>query len=154
MTNKKTMHQIIKYVTSNGREFSCQIRAQEYEQKFEIASILEEKFLGPRIKLDSDEYYQHDPKNVEKFKAALLIQAEAKLKGFSDSIDKIYESRDFAKVHPLSIVGRIFDDSDSPFGDSWNRLCRIREDGREFQQCYYAYHAKPEETENFKQVYP
>lgn len=49
------------------------------------------------------------------------------------------------KVHPLSIIGRILDDAgNDPRSLAWGRFCRIDAQGREHQQCYYAYTAGPD----------
>ncbi len=78
-------------------------------------------------------YVQQDPARVLAFKVRLI---EIGHKHGILGTDVLAEA---SRVHPHSIVGRYIDDSGCrPIGDAWTRLMCIDEQGREWEQPYYA----------------
>lgn len=132
---------VIRYRSEDGSEWKSEVEAIKQDTlllKIQIAMFP----LGdvPIDVKDGKGWLQHDLSVVNKAKQGILDLC--KEEGFSEDWPQFNEPAD--KVHPLSIVGRILDDSGGLLSDAWRRFGRIDVDGREHQQCYYAYTSEPE----------
>ncbi len=93
----------------------------------------------PKAVKDGKGWLQHDLETVLCAKDAILEICR------EQGLNKHWEcfNAQGRKCHPLSIIGRILDDNDGPLNNAWRRFCNIDDQGREHQQCYYAYTAGP-----------
>lgn len=138
------MRSITQYQTYDGRVFSSEASALLHEQIIDdIREVMTPLDLPDDIKKplsDGRGWYQHDLGTVIACRDGILNLCEKHGVGtWHDSFKKRG-----AEIHPLSIIGRILDDSGHPLGEAWNRFSRIDPQGREHQQCYFAYTAGPE----------
>jgi hypothetical protein len=134
------MNKITKYKSTDGSEWDTEAVCVERD---ELCAQVNEAMapLGdvPEGVNAGKGWLQHDPETVLQAKDAILeICREDK---YLSSLPAF--SGPGRACHPLSIIGRILDDCGGPLGTAWNRFCRIDSQGREHQQCYYAYTSGP-----------
>lgn len=134
------MTTIQKYRARDGREFENHDKARNHEALLDaidkVMLPLSPEPTGDQLRRG---WVQHDLAKVIACKQGILDLAKLK---FGKSFKAFHAPA--KDVHPLSIVGRVLSDSDSPLNKPWSRFCRIDEQGREHQQCYYAYTNGPE----------
>lgn len=93
--------------------------------------------LPPR-KIEPEEYFQHDPTAVVDCRCRILKLAAKEFPSFD-----CFRHEPPSEVHPRGIVGRILDDCGGPINTAWGRFMRIDDQGREWEQPYYAINGAP-----------
>lgn len=128
------MKTVTKYQARDGREFACEETAKTHEGVLDrIDKIMSTLPARPDDCEFSNGrgYIQHDWMAVTNAKNHIidLWHGDEKIK-----LD--------AKMYPAphSIIGRFFDDANSPLRDPWYRLMCIDPLGREWDQPYFALH--------------
>jgi hypothetical protein len=137
------MKTILKYRADDGSEHNTESAAQERDA---LCAAVDTAMSPLAIPHDLQEHiergkgwFQHDLATVHACREAILQICRDR--GFAEHYPAFNQhGRD---VHPLSIIGRILSDSDGPLDVAWRRFCRIDQQGREHQQCYFAYTAGP-----------
>lgn len=123
---------MIRYETKDGKSFTSEHVAKKWEAMIDECAAA----IAPLGNLEpgrgGEGYIQDDPAVVLKVKSRLMrIAAEMD----SHPVFKM----DPAAVHPMSIAGRILSEyGDHPLALAWNRLCRIDDQAREWEQPYFA----------------
>lgn len=129
--------QIIKYRADDGSEWKTIAEAVTRDVLCgEIGAVMEP--LGDRVRIDSNQYVQHDPATVIKCRVGILALAAREFPSFD-----IFSHKPPEEVHPRSIASRILDDLGGPLCRAWNRFSCIDEQGREYEQPYYAINGNP-----------
>lgn len=126
----------IKYVASDDAEFDLQKDCIDHEHLLTRMEIIENEYLGgPQNKkvAYNQGYYQHSKKNIKDAWIEVIELAKPLWKGF-----KALEGVSAEKIHPMGLAGRIISDCNSPLNKIWHRFMCIDEDGREWQQPYFA----------------
>lgn len=132
------MKTVIRYQAVDGSVFDSQEQAASRDTLV-AECILAEAIIGPRPKLHSEEFVQHDPATAQRFAKALVALAR-KHTAWWDGWAKVGED-DF--VHPGSIVGRILDDSGlTPLNRVWYRYHSMDHLWREWDQPFFANKAR------------
>lgn len=138
----KAIH-ITKYETSDGRQFDSPQDAESHETlTLRVREIMRPLDIPAAIqeKIDAHKgYYQHDIESVYAAREGILAICR------EEKMDEHYPAfkHHGREVHPLSIVGRILDDHGGALNDGWRRFAKIDPQGREWQQCFYAYTQTP-----------
>ena len=130
------MKTINKYQSTDGSEWNDHTKAIERDQL--CARVDAAMFpLGevPQGVKDGRGWLQHKLETVNKAKDAIL--KICRKEGFADNF-KAFKSKG-RECHPLSVIGRILNDNGGPLDVAWSRFARIDPEGREHQQCYFAY---------------
>ena len=131
------METITKFVADDGSEHTTADSARERDNLvLAVNRIMDPLGSTPEAVERGKGWVQHDPEVVLRCRDGIF--SLAKTEGVLG--DRQGPGRDY---HPLSIVGRILDDGGGPLAYAWSRFCRIDEQGREHQQCYFAYTAGP-----------
>lgn len=129
------MKKIDKFKACDGREFDDAELCEEHERMIErVTAIM--ATLPPTPENINEGWIQHDKAKVLAVKRALLKLAKPLFKGYPKIEAQIAENPD--AIHPMSFVGRLFDDCDTPINDGWRRLCCIDDKFREHNQPYFA----------------
>lgn len=123
------------FEASDGRRFDDANSCEEHQRMIDAVRKATRP-LGKIHKHIYDGWVQHDPEVVNRVKHDLLMLAKPLFKSFPKILQQIEKDTD--KIHPMSIVGRILDDSGSEINPAWRRLCCIDSKGREFDQPYFA----------------
>lgn len=130
------MESIIKYRSNDGSEHRTEEAALKrdvlHSQCVEIMAPLGEVPAGVT---DGKGWLQHDLETVNTCKDQVLELCR------TEGLDKHFPAfknhgRD---CHPMSIIGRILDDTGGPLSAAWSRFACIDPQGREHQQPYFAY---------------
>ncbi len=133
------MQTITKYKTKDGREFNNETEAKAHE--FLLTKIENAVFpLGKSLEYpkSSKGWIQHSRANVEKVHRGLLILAKPLFYGKSYPVlTKAYDDNPLS-IHPMSTLGRILSNSNSPIYTAWQRLMCIDKEYREHNQPYFA----------------
>ncbi len=134
------MKTITKYKADDGTEWTEEAQAMRRDELVaKVAAVMEPLGTVPKRVSDGEGWLQHDPAIVIAAKQGILDLCKP---DFANSFPQFNEPA--AKVHPLSIIGRILDDCpDDPRSRAWNRFCRIDPEGREHQQPFFAYTGGP-----------
>jgi hypothetical protein len=130
------MKAITKYQSIDGSEFDTEQKAEARDAlcvRVNVAMLA----LGdtPQDVQNGKGWLQHDLETVNLAKDAILDICRAE--GFAKNFTAFKSAG--RECHSLSIIGRILDDCGGPLNEAWNRFARIDTQGREHQQCYYAY---------------
>jgi hypothetical protein len=133
------------FVADDGTVFDSESKAIAHES---LQNRIKQVMLPLKIPADSTRlldthkgYWQHDLNAVYEAREGILqiLREELEAAGHGDTYPAL---KNHGKdVHPLCIVGRIIDDRGGPLNDAWRQFCRIDPEGREWQQCYFAYTA-------------
>lgn len=134
------MKEITQYQANDGSTWGTVSAALKRDNlSAAVAIVMAPLGDTPKAVSDGEGWLQHDPATVIKAKQGILDLCKP---DYAVSYPVFNEPAE--KVHPLSVVGRILDDAGSdPRSLAWGRFCRIDAEGREHQQCYYAYTAGP-----------
>jgi hypothetical protein len=127
------------YIANDGSRFDSEEACQEHEALVDkISKIMSP--LGKKREVGTYEYIQHDLEVCFQVKDALYDLAKRTLNPKNDSSYPVLNHETSNReVYPLSIMGRILDDSNYALGCANNRLMSIDwETGREYQQPYFA----------------
>lgn len=90
------------------------------------------------VRLEHNEYVQHDPAVVVAVRAAFVRAAPLKTaNGYAEALRAIESGATLA----TSLIGRLLDAQ--PWDRAWGRLCCIDEQGREWNQPYFAINGNP-----------
>ena len=136
------MRLINKYQANDGSEWPTEELALKRDQLHAaVATAMAPLGDTPQAVEYGKGWLQHDPETVAQAKDDILTLCRAHLNLAAQYPAFKAQGRD---CHPLSIVGRVLDDVGGPLGKAWSRFCRIDPEGREHQQCYYAYTAGPD----------
>lgn len=130
------MKTITKYKANDGTEWNDEASALKRDNLVaQVDAVMAPLGTVPKRVTDGEGWLQHDPEVVIAAKQGILDLCKP---DFAKAFPQFNEPAE--KVHPLSIIGRILDDApDDPRSRAWNRFCRIDPQGREHQQCYFAY---------------
>lgn len=132
------MKTVIRYQAVDGSVFDSQEQAASRDTLV-AECILVEAIIGPRPKLHSEEFVQHDSESAQRFVKALVALAR-KHTAWWDGWARVGED---TFVHPGSIVGRIIDDSDlGPLHRLWYRYYCMDHLWREWDQPFFANKAR------------
>lgn len=146
------MKAITIYVADDGSEHDSKSSAEKRDtlhRKVAKAMYPLHVPVGDSISIEAGKgWYQHNAATVVACRDAILdlCCAEGLAKDFP-----VFKHRGVS-VHPLSIIGRILGDMDGPLDDAWRRFCCIDQNGREFDQAYFAYYAEKDGAQNKKHV--
>lgn len=135
------MKTLTKYQANDGSEWDT---AEEAQKRDELHAKVEAAMapLGdvPEAVEKGKGWLQHDMETVNVAKDRILDICREE--GFNKHFPAFNNpGRD---CHPLSIIGRVLNDNGGPLDRAWSRFARIDEQGREHQQCYFAYTGGPE----------
>lgn len=130
------MKTITKYQANDGTEWTDPNKAAERDALCgKVDAAMAPLGDTPQAVKDGEGWLQHDLETVNQAKDAILEICRAE--GFAKSFPVFgHKGRE---IHPRSSISRILDDFGGPLCTAWNRFGRIDEQGREFDQCYYAY---------------
>lgn len=133
------MKEITRYQANDGSTWSTVSEALTRDNLLAAVNIVMAP-LGdtPRAVEDGKGWLQHDLAVVTKAKQGILDLCKPQ---YAQAYPVFNEPAE--KVHARSVIGRILSEDNGPLGDAWNRFTRIDLEGREHQQCYYAYTAGP-----------
>lgn len=134
------MKKITIYQCEDGTRFDTEAEALKYESYIARAKKIESHLISIGRDLYYNEYIQQDPDALRKAKYDFLTLVAERIPEWKDWA---IECRD--GIRHISHIGRVIDD----YGIKWMRHLYFRfacidEDGREYQQPYYANH--PEEA--------
>jgi len=143
---KKAMKAITQFQSEDGKVFDSADKCGEHErlciaveQVMKPLEIPKEQSKGVS---DGIGWYQHDINAVYAAREGILALARPK---YAKSFPVF--NTPGKDAHPLSVIGRILSDCTDwhdPIGNAWGRFAQIDEQGREHQQCYFAYTNGPE----------
>jgi hypothetical protein len=139
------------YIANDGSRFDSEEACKEHETLVDkISKIMSP--LGEKGKIGTDEYIQHDLEVCFRVKDALYDLAKRTLNPKNNSTYlALKHNTNNREIHPLSVIGRILDDSSSVLSRANNRLMSIDwETGREYQQPYFAMNNRKCEAEGQK----
>lgn len=119
------------FVTDDGREFQSRSQAEKHQKLLERLQQIET--LPPRRRdIAHGKWIQHPVEQYRKWRMALVKMTK---EYFPDT----YPDADPMEIHPHSYMGRVVDDSGpDPLRKQWQRLACTTDDGREFDQPYFA----------------
>ncbi len=129
------MQTIQKWQARDGAEFNSEEKCLAYEALLsQCESIMAPFGTRPRDAefANGSGFIQHDLSDFTHAKGE-LVKLLAERAPMYD-----YTSHDPATIHPMSIVGRIFDDTGGPMSKAWSRLACFDPQGREWGQPYFA----------------
>lgn len=134
------MQKITIYQCEDGTRFDKENEALEYESHAARAKEIESLLVSIGRELNGNEYIQQDPNMVRRAKYDFLTLVAERIPIWKDLA---IECRD--GIRHIAHIGRVIDD----YGIKWMRHLYFRfacidENGREYQQPYYANH--PEEA--------
>lgn len=130
-----------KFETSDGQQFDTLSAAEDYEALQALcAEAMQPLGDVPDDVKNGKGWVQHDLETVNCCKDAIL---ELCRRQRYDIHYPAFRSAGRA-CHPLSIIGRVLNDSGGPLDKAWSRFSRIDAKGREHQQCYFAYTGGPD----------
>lgn len=135
------MKEITQFKSNDGSTWATVSEALKRDNLLSAVNLVMQP-LGdvPEEVVKGNGWLQHNPDTVTKAKQGILDLCKP---DFAETWPVFNQPAQ--KVHPLSIVGRILDDAGGdPRSTAWGRFCRIDSEGREHQQCYYAYTAGPD----------
>lgn len=127
------------YKANDGSEHRTAEAARHCDLLFEKVKAIMSP-LGVQHDGSNKGWIQHNPTLVVVCRDAILQLCEEE--GYSKDFHA-FKNRG-PKVHPMSIIGRILGDYGGPIDTAWRRFGNIDPQGREHQQCYYAYTNGPE----------
>lgn len=132
------MKRIVKYQADDGTEWPEAEAAQKRDQLIADVRDATAGVLKPRPEISHFRgYVRQDPARVLQYKAALLRLAHRELPNLVTEAD----AANPAGMHNNSIIIRYLDDCGreaKPIAQAWWRLQCIDEEGREWEQPYYA----------------
>lgn len=134
------MKTITKYQSIDGSEWDDFLKASNRDDLcLRVNAAMMPLGDVPMAVQDGKGWLQHDLETVNEAKDAILdiCRSEGFDKNFTAFRSKGRE------CHPLSIIGRILNDCGGPLDKAWGRFGRIDDQGREHQQCYFAYTNRP-----------
>lgn len=130
------MKAIIKYESIDGSEWTDPNKAAERDALcLKVEAAMQPLGDVPQGVRDGKGWLQHDLETVNRSKDDILEICRAE--GFAENF-KAFKNRG-RDCHPLCIIARILDDNEGPIRNAWRRFAQIDEQGREHQQCFYAY---------------
>lgn len=122
------------YQTSDGARFDTpELAAQREKILAEIVAATAPLGIKPVEVVQGKGWIHHNLANVRETKRNLLRLAEPLLKSY-----EWYREDKFDEIHPMSAVGRIITDGNSPIYSGWHRLMCTDSEGREYDQPYFA----------------
>lgn len=139
------MKAILMYECADGTRFEKKENAQNYENLLTKCSEVE-NMLGPALELQYDEFIQRDPKSVK----------SAWIKFCDITADAIPDYSKMAKecgagLRHSSHIGRVISDYNIRcLSNLYFRFSCIDENGREYQQPYFANGHENEATKEVK----
>lgn len=134
------MKAVIKYQTSNGREFTSEKMARDYESLLSESEIALSP-IGPQPDIQCGCWIQH--KKDACLQAKRNVMRLVRKQYTVESLPILAHDDDV--IHPCCIIGRVLCDSDSAINRAWGRLMCINWDNfREYDQPYFA--MNPHET--------
>lgn len=128
---------ITQYKTIDGAIFDTEEAAHKHE--ILVAAIEKAvKPLGKRLEYHKSQegWVWHKKENVEKAKLDLLKLIRPLAKNFPELLEDI--DKNPLSIHPMSFIGRLLDDNDTPIKKGWGRLQCIDDLYREHNQPYFA----------------
>jgi hypothetical protein len=129
------IEQVTEYVACDGERFRDRAMCEKHEAMVLRINPIMDRL--PKTHLEVGTYLQHDREVLRQVKRNLFAIA---MEEFGDRYPK-WKAFDADTVHPLSIVGRVLDDSGGPMNSAWARLaCFDFDSGREYDQPYYVTH--------------
>ena len=135
------MNAITKYVAKDGSEWKTSEEATSRELLCSaVAHVMNILPTPPPGVEEGKGWYQHDLEDVNKAKDGIVEICVALGMDRNYPVFK-YRGPD---CHALSGVGRTLSEGPEPLAKAWNRFSRIDEQGREHQQCYFAYTSGPQ----------
>lgn len=132
-----------KYIANDNSEWDTPEKAEARDLLIErvtaIMSPLDVPSAAQELLSANKGYWQHSVEAVDAAKEGILVICR------EQGMAKHYPcfNTPGATAHPLSIIGRILSDSSGPIPDAWARFGRIDPQGREWQQCFFAYTQTP-----------
>lgn len=132
------IERVVRFLTEDHCEFASLEEAKKHEDLLaKIKSIMSKL---PKLEISGHNFYQHVPADV------LTVQSQIAKLAFKTLKHEGYERHYDAVINadkPMgaySMLGRFLDDSSSPLSRAWNRILRIDEKYREWEQPYYTHH--------------
>lgn len=124
--------EVILFVTDDGREFHDREDAKKHDAL--LKKIQQIQTLPPRRNIPSGKWIQHPIEQYRKWRIALV-------KLTMEYLPRLHTDVDPMKIHPFSSMGRCVNDSGLELlRNEWGRLQCTSDDGREYEQPYYALH--------------
>ena len=134
------METIIKYKSNDGIEWDNQSDAEKRDALcMKVDAVMLPLGKVPEGVTAGKGWLQHDLETINQAKDAILEICREQ--GYDKSYPSFKERG--RNCHPLSFIGRVLDDNGGPLNTAWSRFARIDVQGREHQQCYYAYTGGP-----------
>jgi hypothetical protein len=135
-TTPTKMKTITKYQALDGSEYTDLNKAAARDALcLKVDAAMQPLGDVPQGVKDGKGWLQHDLETVLKAKDAILEICREE--GYADSFP-VFKNPG-RECHPLSVIGRILGDNGGPLNKAWGRFGRIDAQGREHQQCFYAY---------------
>jgi len=129
------MQLIAKYQAKDGREFSDESSCAKHEQLLDKVEYILDRYLGrkqhPSVESNKG-YFQHEASSVKAAWKETIELARPLFKSFN------WANASSEEIHPMGVIGRIIDDSNSPIGKLHYRFMCIDDKYREWQQPYFA----------------